>query len=156
MSVSKVLTFHNQLKRSFSAEEPHCHIALVAARVWVSHLGKLGLFVQFNIILNEKKIISALWITNLSPLISIFSIKDPTFVHETFVVSEASIWRVRSKVSPALLMIFPKGLKLMSRSEKRGEDGEKMLRRPDKGRNIPFQRQCGWHNFFLHKAQQDR
>lgn len=48
----------------------------------------------------------------------------------------------------------------MSRSEKRGEDGEKMLQRPDKGRNIPvvnhttlqlahspaeaaYQRQCG-------------
>ena len=38
--------------------------------------------------------------------------------------------------SPALLTIFPEGLKLMSRSNKKGENGEKMVQRPDKGRNI--------------------
>ena len=60
-----------------------------------------------------------------------------TFVQETFESSEASIWRVRSKVSPAFLTIVPEGLKLMSRSKKRGEGGEKMVQRADKGRNIP-------------------
>lgn len=49
-----------------------------------------------------------------------------TFVQETLTSPEASIWRVRSTASPAFLTMLPEGLKLMSRSNKRGEEGEEL------------------------------
>lgn len=60
-----------------------------------------------------------------------YCIISPTLVHETFVAWEALIWILRPKDSPALLMTFPEGLKLMSRSEKKRDDSEKMVQRSE-------------------------
>lgn len=49
------LTFDSQLDESFLAEPPHLHLTLIAPRVSVSQLGKVGLFIQYNIVLNEIK-----------------------------------------------------------------------------------------------------
>lgn len=108
--------------------------------VWVRQIGKLGLFVQFNIILNKKTIPApSIWSTKFSSLIQGFDLSKIafTFVQETFTSPEALVWKFSCKASPARLTIFPERLKLMSKSEEREQGGEKVVQRPDKGWDTP-------------------
>lgn len=47
----QTLTFDSKIKRSCPGDVSNCHRPLIATRVRVTELGKVGLFAQFSIIL---------------------------------------------------------------------------------------------------------